>query len=140
PDLVLHGGKIVTLDGKTPEAQAIAIRGDRILAVGSDAEIRALTAPQTKTLDLAGRMAMPGFIEGHGHFLGLGDSKRKLDVSQAKSWEEVVALVELEAKKATSGQWIVGRGWHQGKWLRPPTQNVQGYPVHEALSRVTPEH
>src|SRR6478672_5556487 len=129
PDLALVGGRIVTLDDRTPEAQAIAIRGDRILAVGSDAEIRALAGPQSKFIDLAGRMAMPGFIECHGHFLGLGDSKRKLDLTKAKSWKEIVDLVAAEAKKTPAGQWIVGRGWHQGKWRAPPTPNVQGYPV-----------
>ncbi len=83
---------------------------------------------------------MPGFMEGHGHFLGLGDSKRKLDLSRATSWDEIVALVAAEAKKTPPGQWIVGRGWHQGKWTAPPKPNVQGYPTHDVLSRVTPDH
>src|SRR4029077_21223792 len=91
-------------------------------------------------IDLAGRMAMPGFIECHGHFLGLGDSKRKLDLTRAQSWDEIVGLVAAEAKKTPAGQWIVGRGWHQGKWREQPTPNVQGYPVHDALGAVTPDH
>jgi len=77
-DIILHGGKVVTMDDQVPEGHAIAIRGDRILAVGTEEEIAALAGPRTKTINLAGRMAMPGFIECHGHFLGLGDSKRKL--------------------------------------------------------------
>ena len=140
PELVLYGGKVATLDDQRPDAQAIAIRGERILSVGSDAEIRGLAGNQTKFVDLAGRMAMPGFIECHGHFLGLGDSKRKLDLTKAATWDEIVGLVAAEAKRIPAGQWIVGRGWHQGKWTSPPSPNVQGYPVHEALSRVTPEH
>jgi predicted amidohydrolase YtcJ len=140
PELILYGGKVVTMDDKTSEAQAIAVRGGRILAFGTDAEIRSLIGPQTKTIDLAGRMAMPGFIECHGHFLSLGDSKRKLDLSKAVSWDELVALLAAEARKTPPGQWIVGRGWHQGKWTTAPTPNVQGYPVHEALSRATPDH
>src|SRR4029079_14638699 len=97
-DLFLHGGKIATLDKRAPAVQAIAIRGDRILAIGSDAEMLVLAGPQTKTIDLAGRMAMPGFIQCHGHFLSLGDSNRKLDITKARSWDEIVALVALESK------------------------------------------
>ncbi len=139
-DLVLRGGKIVTLDDARPNAEAIAIRGDRIVAVDTAAAIEPLVGPQTRVIELAGRMAMPGFIEGHGHFLSLGDSKRKLDLTKATSWNDIVALVAAEAKKHPPGTWIVGRGWHQGKWTAPPEPNVQGYPTHEALSRLTPQH
>jgi len=139
-DLVLRNGKVVTLDDAQPEAEAIAARRDRIVAIGTPNQIEPLIGPQTRVIDLAGRMAMPGFIEGHGHFLSLGDSIRKLDLSQAKSWDEIVTLVAAEAKRTPPGQWIVGRGWHQGKWTSPPQPNVQGYPTHDALSRVTPMH
>src|SRR5262245_2052384 len=139
-DLILRGGKVVTVDDGRPEAEAIAIRGDRIVVVGAAADVQSLVSPKTRVIELNGRMAMPGFIEGHGHFLSLGDSKRKLDLSRATSWDETVAVVAAEAKKTPPGQWIVGRGWHQGKWSAPPTPNVQGYPTHEALSRVTPDH
>src|SRR5207302_3137829 len=131
---------VVTLDDRRPEAEAIAIRGDRIVAIGSAAHVQALISPKTRVIELAGRMAMPGFIEGHGHFLGLGDSKRKLNLSRAASWDEIIALVAAETKKVAAGQWIVGRGWHQGKWTRPPNPAVQGYPTHEVLSRLTPDH
>lgn len=139
-DLVLRGGKVVTIDDRLPEAEAIAVRGERIALVGTAAEISQHIGPQTRVIELAGRMVMPGFIEGHGHFLSLGDSKRKLDLSKAATWEEIVTLIAKEAAKAPAGQWIVGRGWHQGKWTSVPTPNVQGYPTHEALSRVTPNH
>src|SRR5262245_24831358 len=139
-DLILRGGKVVTLDDDRPEAEAIAVRGDRIAAVGTAAEMQALIGPNTRIIELAGRMAMPGFIEGHGHFLSLGDSNRKLDLTQAASWEEVVALVAAQAKSQPPGTWIVGRGWHQGKWKSTPMPSVQGYPTHEALSRAVPDH
>src|SRR5207244_2058279 len=138
--LILRGGKIVTLEERQPEAEAIAVRSGRIAAIGTAAEINSLIGEKTRVIELAGRMAMPGFIEGHGHFLSLGDSKRKLDLSRAASWDEIIALVAAEAKKTPPGQWIVGRGWHQGKWNTPPNPNVQGYPTHEALSRVIPDH
>jgi len=139
-DLVLRGGKIVTLDNQQPEVDAISIRGDRIAAMGSAAEMAPLIGPKTRIVELAGRMAMPGFIEGHGHFFSLGDSKRRLDLSRAASWDEIIALVAAEAKKAKPGDWIVGRGWHQGKWNHPPQPAVQGYPTHAALSAVTPDN
>jgi predicted amidohydrolase YtcJ len=139
-DLVLRGGKIVTIDDRQPAAEALAVTGDRIIAVGTAAEINQRIGPGTRVIELAGRMAMPGFIEGHGHFLSLGDSKRKLDLSQATSWEEIVELVKQQAPKTPAGQWIVGRGWHQGKWKSPPQPQVQGYPVHYALSRISPDH
>ena len=139
-DLVLRGGTVVTQDDRRPEAQAIAIRGELLVAVGSDKEIEPLIGPQTRVIDLRGRTAMPGFIEGHGHFLGLGDSKRKLDLSQATSWQQIIDLVGKEAAHVPPGAWIVGRGWHQGKWDSPPSPHVQGYPTHAALSRVTPNH
>jgi predicted amidohydrolase YtcJ len=139
-DLVLRGGLVATQDDYRPEAQAVAIRGELIAAVGSDKEIEPLIGPTTRVIDLRGRLAMPGFIEGHGHFLSLGDSKRKLDLSQATSWQQIIGLVAKEAQRLPPGSWIVGRGWHQGKWDAPPGPNIQGYPTHEALSRVTPDH
>jgi predicted amidohydrolase YtcJ len=139
-DLVLRGGQIVTMDDRQPQAEAIGVRTGRIVAVGTAAEIQPLIGPKTQIVELAGRMAMPGFIECHGHFLSLGDSKRRLDLSKATTWNEIVGLVAGEAKKTPPGQWIVGRGWHQGKWRSPPQPNVQGYPTHEALSQATPDH
>jgi predicted amidohydrolase YtcJ len=139
-DLVLRGGKIVTLDERQPEAEAVALRGQRIVAVGTAAKIASLVGPKTRVIELAGRVAMPGFIEGHGHFLSLGDSKRKFDLSRAATWDEIVEVVAKAAKTTPPGQWIVGRGWHQGKWSQPPDPNVQGYPTHEATSRLTPDH
>ena len=59
---------------------------------------------------------MPGFIEGHGHFTGLGDSKLNLELLNTKSWDEIVHMVALAAEKAKPGEWIIGRGWHQEKW------------------------
>jgi predicted amidohydrolase YtcJ len=139
-DLVLRGGPIVTIDERQPEVEALAVRGSWIVAAGKAAEIEPLIGPKTRVIELAGRMAMPGLIEGHGHFLSLGDSKRKLDLSQARSYDEIVALVANATETTPKGQWIVGRGWHQGKWTAPPAPDVQGYPTHAALSRQTPDH
>ncbi|HZR08885.1 MAG TPA: amidohydrolase [Myxococcales bacterium] len=137
-DLVLLHGEVVTVDAKQPRAQAIAVRGDRILAVGSDAEIGKLTGAGTKIIDLRGRLALPGFIEGHGHFLGLGESKLVLDLTKARSWDDIVAQVAEAARSAKPGSVIHGRGWHQEKWVRPPQPNVEGVPLHASLDSVSP--
>ena len=139
-DLVLRGGPIVTVDERQPVVEAVAVRGAWIVAAGKAAEIAPLIGPKTQVIELRGRMALPGFIEGHGHFLSLGDSLLKLDLSQAKSWDEVAALVAKEVDQTPDDEWIVGRGWHQGKFTKPPEPQVQGYPTHAAISRVSPKN
>ena len=119
-DLVLAGGRVVTVDPAGTEGQSIAMRGDRVLAVGSEAEIRRLIGEKTRVVDLEGRLAIPGFIEGHGHFLGVGDSAMQLDLRQAKTWDEIVALVAKAAATLEPGTLIRGRGWHQEKWTTAP--------------------
>ncbi len=103
-DLVLRNGKIVTVDEANPEAQALAVRGDRLEVVGSDAEIVPYVGPNTKVIDLGGKLAVPGFIEGHGHFMWLGDTKMKLDLGGAESWEEVVSMVAKAAEEVEPGE------------------------------------
>ena len=97
-DLVLRGGKVVTVDENRPEAQAIAIAAGRILAVGSDEEIAAHIGQETEVIELEGMLAIPGFIEGHGHFLGIGDARMQLDLMHVANWDEVVAMVASAAK------------------------------------------
>jgi hypothetical protein len=139
-DLVLKGGKIVTVDERMPQAAALAVKDGVILSVGDNNEISRHIGAQTKVIELEGKLAIPGFIEGHGHFLGLGESRMVLDLSQARSWDEVVQLVGRAAATTPPGKWIQGRGWHQGKWDAPATPNVEGYPVHDKLSQVSPNN
>jgi predicted amidohydrolase YtcJ len=135
--LVLTNGKIVTVDANPAEAQAVAIRGDRIAAVGTSAEMKRYVGAGTEVIDLKGQLAIPGFIEGHGHFTGVGEAQLNLNLMKATSWDEIVAMVEKAAKAAKPGEWIYGRGWHQEKWTARPQPNVEGFPVHESLSRVS---
>ncbi|HEX5217603.1 MAG TPA: amidohydrolase [Vicinamibacterales bacterium] len=139
-DLILRNGRFVTLDDKTPQAQALASRNGRIVAIGSDAEIAKFAGPGTQTIDLNGQFAMPGFIEGHGHFTGIGQAKLGLELLNTKSWEEILSLVAQAVEKARPGQWIVGRGWHQEKWSSTPADNVEGFPLHAALDKVSPNN
>ena len=140
PTLILTNGRIVTVDSARPEAQAVAIAGDRILAVGTSAEIARLATPATRVIDLEGKLAIPGFIEGHGHYMGLGQAKLQLDLTTARTWDDIVAMVAEAAKKAAPGEWILGRGWHQEKWERQPVPMVEGNPVHAALSAASPNN
>jgi predicted amidohydrolase YtcJ len=139
-DLVLRNGNIVTLEQNEPQAQGLAARGGRIVAVGSNKTVDALTGPSTRVIDLQGRLAIPGFIEGHGHFTALGASKMMLDLRGAKNWDEIVAMVAAAARQAKPGTWILGSGFHQAKWDRTPEPNVRGFPVNESLSRVSPRN
>lgn len=139
-DVVFVNGNIATMDADQPKAEAVAVRDDRIAAVGSNEEIRQLASDETKIVDLDGKFLMPGFIEGHGHFLRLGESRMMLDLTKAKSWDEVVEQVRAATLTTPPGKWIVGRGWHQSKWNAPPENNVEGYPTHDALSEITPSN
>jgi hypothetical protein len=139
-DLVLRGGKIVTLDEGTPEAEALAARGGAIVALGSAADVERFIGPSTRIIELDGQLAIPGFIEGHGHFTNIGNAKLGLELLETTSWEQILAMVAQAVETARPGQWIVGRGWHQEKWTSTPEQNVEGFPTHESLSRISPDN
>lgn len=140
-DLILVNGKIVTVDANRPSATWLAARGGRIAALGADAKgYNRYVGPATEIVDLGGALAVPGLIESHGHFTGLGQSKLELDLTTARSWDEIVAMVGEAVKSAKPGEWIFGRGWHQDKWDRAPEPNVAGLPYHDALSKVSPQN
>ncbi|MBP6811112.1 MAG: amidohydrolase [Saprospiraceae bacterium] len=140
PNLIFVNGNFFTADSLHPQATAIAIAGDRILAVGNDAEIKKLAGKETQIVDLQGAFAMPGFIEGHGHFNGLGESLQNLNLINTKSWAEITGLVAEKAKSAKPGEWIEGRGWHQEKWSESSGATVNGYPYNTELSAISPNN
>ncbi|HEV8394555.1 MAG TPA: amidohydrolase [Vicinamibacterales bacterium] len=139
-DLVLRNGRLLTMDGARPEARALAARAGRIVFVGADADVARYIGPSTTTVDLQGRLAIPGFIEAHGHFVGLGESKLGLDLTGTTSWPQIVQAVAGAVARARPGQWIVGRGWHQDKWTAVPEPNVEGFPTHASLDAVSPDN
>jgi len=140
--LVLRNGKIAAPNAARPTgytiAQALAVRGDRIAALGSDREAAQWIGPATQVIDLHGMLAIPGFIEGHGHFTGVGEFRMGLDLREARTWEDIVAQVARAARQAKPGDWIVGRGWHQSKWDHAPDPNVEGFPLHDSLDKAAP--
>lgn len=138
--LVLRGGKVVTVDDQRPQAEALAVAGDTIIAVGSSQEIQQYVGPGTRVIDLKGALAIPGFIDSHVHFTGVGQAARNLKLGEAKDWDDIVRMVGEAAQKARPGEWILGRGWHQEKWSRRASPNVQGFPLHDALSKASPQN
>ena len=136
-DLVLRGGKVVTMDRAKPKAEALAVRGDVIVAVGTDKEIQPYIGKSTQVIDLTGKLALPGLIEGHGHFTAIGQARMNLNLMDARNWDEIVAMVSQAARQAQPGEWILGRGWHQEKWDKAPSENVEGFPTHASLSKVS---
>ncbi|MEZ5286085.1 MAG: amidohydrolase [Vicinamibacterales bacterium] len=139
-DMVVRGGTIVTMEASQPSVDALAIRGDRIVALGDAGDVERYVGPDTTVVDLAGQTAIPGFIEGHGHFMGLGQSRQVLDLMDAPTFDAIVEQVGAAAKAARPGDWILGSGWHQEKWTARPTPDVEGFPVHDALSAVSPDN
>ena len=139
-DLLLVHARISTMDPARPEAEALAVRGDRIVAVGSSAELATLRGPDTRVIDAAGRRVVPGFIEGHGHFMALGEQLSVLDLRGTRSWEEIVAKVRAAARDAKPGEWIEGAGWHQEKWPGVPADAVNGVPRNGALDEAAPHN
>jgi len=139
-DLVLVNGKIATVDAENSIQEAVAIAGNRIAAVGSNRRVKRLISQNTRVIDLEGKLVIPGIIDSHGHFLSMGRALLTLDLSDARSWQEVVRKVQGEVNRRPAGQLVRGRGWHQEKWERPPVGAVEGLPVHTALSRISPDH
>ena len=139
-DLVLINGNIYTADENNLTAEAIAIQGDKIIQVGSAQSIQQYIGDSTQVIDVEGKFVMPGFIEGHGHFSGLGSSLMNLNFLKSKSWEAIVDQVAERTKTAKPDEWITGRGWHQEKWESTPARNVLGYPYHDDISAAAPNH
>ena len=129
PDLILSNGKVYTLDGADDAtgsiAQAVAVKDGRILAVGGDAEIRALAGPGTERLDLGGRAVIPGIFDSHNHLLEVGAKLSMIRLDECQSPEEMMELVRERAKVTPPGEWIIGQGWNEGLFAggRLPTRH-----------------
>ncbi len=139
-DLIIRGGKIYTVDEASPTAEAVAVKDDKIIFVGTEKEAEKFKTDQTKIIDLQGKTMTPGFIEGHGHLLGLGFQELTLNLSDIKSFDEMVSRVKDAVANVKPGDWIIGRGWHQDKWNTKPAKMVKGFQTHEMLSAVSPNN
>jgi hypothetical protein len=120
-DQLLVNARIHTMDAGRPRASALAIAGERILAVGDDAAtLRDLLAPGGSVLDLGGRCVLPGLADSHIHFAWYALSLRQLDLAEAATLDHVLALVAQRARETPPGEWILGLRWNQKPALPVP--------------------
>jgi predicted amidohydrolase YtcJ len=137
PDVVLLNGKIITVDERFTLAQAVAIRGDRITAVGSSQEINRLAGPNTRTIDLRGRAVIPGLIDNHMHLLRAANTwSRELRFDGVYSRKQAIEMVRANAKKAGAGEWIYNiGGWAHQQFADDPKPFTR-----EELDQIAPNN
>ncbi|HUI10664.1 MAG TPA: amidohydrolase [Bacteroidota bacterium] len=129
--MLLLNGDIYTLNERAPRATALAIRGDRIVAVGTDAEIRSRFRAE-QVIDCGGKPVYPGFIDAHAHMESLGASLMNLDVGGAASEDAAAGIVSRAVADTSPGAWIRGRGWDQNRWPQ------KAFPTRASLDRASP--
>jgi hypothetical protein len=141
-DLVLTGGKIVTLDGKSRIVQALAVRGDRIAALGRDDEILPLAGPGARRIDLRGRLAVPGLFDGHAHMDREGLKGKWPSLAGARSIDDILQIVDGLVRRAAPGEWIVTMPIGQPPFYEGVPDNLaeKRWPTRHDLDRVAPDH
>lgn len=132
-DLIVTNAKVWTVDDAHPQAQAVAVLGDRIIAVGTSSEIDALRGPYTKIIDAGGKLLMPGFNDAHVHFVGASMDMESLHLKDASSVDEFVHRIREQVNKTPKGQWVLGGGWDETKWTPP------NLPTKELIDSFTPD-
>jgi len=132
PELIVHHARIYTADPAVPSAEALAVSGGEIVAVGDEATVMALATPATQVVDAGGRTVIPGLIDAHAHVMGLGRAHRILDLVGTQSAGEVVETVRSATAERSADEWITGRGWDQNDW------EEKRFPSHAALDAVAP--
>ncbi len=133
-DTIFANGNIHTVNGAAPHAEAIAIKGERILFVGSNDDAKKYSGPKTRTIDLQGKTVVPGFTDSHYHIMGVGQRLMQLDLESATSREWFLSKVKEQAEDAAPGRWVNGRGWIETFW-KPPV-----FPTREDLDKIAPNN
>ena len=139
-DMIIYNGKIYTMNDLMPITEAVAINNGKIIALGKYKELDRLISPNTQIINLSGAMMTPGIIEGHGHFYGLGLAEMQLDLSTTESYLDLIDMVSDAVDKASPGDWILGRGWHQSKWSDNRDSFINGFQTHDKLSEISPNN
>jgi predicted amidohydrolase YtcJ len=134
PDLILVNASIHTMDQARPTAEAVAILGHRIAALGTSAEVRALAGPKTRVIDAAQKLVLPGFNDAHVHFLMGGFSLANVDLRDAATLEDLARRLGQYARKLPKGRWILGGDWDHEKWPGAPL------PTKAQIDGATPDH
>jgi predicted amidohydrolase YtcJ len=131
-DLIIQNARIWTVDPSLPEAESVAILGDRIVAVGSNQQVDAWHGPQTRVVDAAGKRLLPGFNDAHVHFTDGGAQLDSVELNDATSPQEFARRIGERATKTTKGEWVLGGDWDETKWS--PAE----LPTKELIDAVTP--
>jgi predicted amidohydrolase YtcJ len=146
--LIVTNAAIYTVDKQRPKAEAVAVIGDRIVAVGSKVEIDSWRGPETKVIDARGKLVLPGFNDAHVHFIQGGAQLDQVDLTDASTPQEFAKRIAAQLSKTPKGAWVVGGRWDETKWPDPqlPTKGfvdpisgdtpvfVERYDGHEALA------
>src|SRR5918912_2363343 len=132
-DLVVVNARVRTLDAARPAAEAVAVSGNRILAVGTNAEVRALAGPKTRVIDAKGALVLPGFNDAHVHFLSGGFQLSSVDLRDASTPQEFAERLRRFSEKLPKGRWITGGDWDHERWPGTPL------PSKELIDSLTPE-
>ena len=139
-DTLVVSGTIYTADDANTQVEAVVIEDGRFTFVGDLATAQSKAGEDHRHIALGAATAYPGFIEGHGHLSSLGEAITNLDLNGVDSYQTIVGMVADAAAKASPGQVIKGRGWHQSKWSKEPSVTVDGFPTHRSLSEVSPNN
>jgi predicted amidohydrolase YtcJ len=132
--LIIHNARVYTVHDEQPTADAVAVRGDRIVLVGTNEAALELQGPETRVINGHGATLVPGLQDSHGHFTELGSSLQILQLRSTSSYEQIVQLVRARAATARPGEWIQGRSWDQNDWV------VKDWPHHQRLSEAAPNN
>ncbi len=133
-DLIINNANIWTVDHSLPKAQAVAVLGERIVSVGSNEEVAQWRGPQTRIIDAAGKLLLPGFNDAHTHFASGGFQLESVQLTDATSAEELVRRIAEQAKKMPKGEWMQGGDWDETKW------SPAKLPTKEMIDAVTPDN
>jgi hypothetical protein len=133
-DLVFINGNIYTANDKQPRAEALAVRGDRIVFVGSNTAVKRFQGPRTRVIDLRGATVLPGFTDAHCHLIGIGQREMTLNLEGITSLEDFLGKVKARVDQAKPGEWITGRGWIETFW-KPPV-----FPTRQDLDKIAPNN
>ena len=133
-DIVFKNGNVYTANDKAPQAEAVAVKADRIVFVGTNADAQKYVGPKTRVVDLHGSTVLPGFADAHQHLSGVGQREMTLNLEGTKSLDDFLAKVKARVDQAKPGEWVTGRGWIETHWL-PPV-----FPTRWDLDKVAPDN
>src|SRR5215813_11493362 len=133
-DIVFKNGNVYTANDRAPRAQAIAVKGDQIVYVGTNAGAQSYVGQTTRVIDLHGNTVLPGFADAHQHLSGVGFREMTLNLEGSTSLDDLLGKLKARVDQAKPGEWVTGRGWIETHW-KPPV-----FPTRWDLDKVSPNN